>query len=166
MLPQSLFSYRGYCDSLLIAPALTSLSSRLLLTLSSKRYMQMLNWPHPFSLWNHSMAPTSCRIKWKLLSMTSDALQIWPLPPQCSQLFPLFFIPGITGRSLTPCFLTDRRVCTSSVSPVSSIHLMSLTSYNRWHMHAQSLNCVWLCDPTNWGPPGFSVHGILQARIL
>lgn len=35
MLPQSLFSHRGYCDSLLIAPALTSLSSRLLLTLPS-----------------------------------------------------------------------------------------------------------------------------------
>ena len=57
-------------------------------------------------------------------------------------------------------------MCTPNVSPVSSIHLMSLTSYNRWHMHAQSFSCVWLCDPTNWGPPGFSVRGILQARIL
>ena len=25
---------------------------------------------------------------------------------------------------------------------------------------------VWLCDPINCSPPGFSVHGILQARIL
>ena len=23
-----------------------------------------------------------------------------------------------------------------------------------------------LCDPTDWSPPGSSVHGILQARIL
>ena len=23
-----------------------------------------------------------------------------------------------------------------------------------------------LCDPMDYGPPGFSVHGILQARIL
>ena len=107
--------------------------------LTSERHMQMLNWPHPFSLWNLSMAPTSCRIKWKFLSMTSDALQIWPLPPQLS---PLSFIPGITGRSLTPHFLPDRSICTPSVSPVSSIHLMSSTSYNHWHMHAQSFSCV------------------------
>ena len=24
----------------------------------------------------------------------------------------------------------------------------------------------WLCDPLDCSPPGFSVHGILQARIL
>ena len=27
-------------------------------------------------------------------------------------------------------------------------------------------SCPTLCDPTNCSPPGFSVHGILQARIL
>ena len=26
--------------------------------------------------------------------------------------------------------------------------------------------CVWLCDATDCSPPGSSVHGILQARIL
>ena len=26
--------------------------------------------------------------------------------------------------------------------------------------------CLALCDPKDWGSPGFSVHGILQARIL
>ena len=26
--------------------------------------------------------------------------------------------------------------------------------------------CPTLCDPTDCSPPGFSVHGILQARIL
>ena len=26
--------------------------------------------------------------------------------------------------------------------------------------------CPTLCDPTDLSPPGFSVHGILQARIL
>ena len=30
----------------------------------------------------------------------------------------------------------------------------------------QSLNHVWLCDPTDCSPPGSSVHGISQARIL
>ena len=27
-------------------------------------------------------------------------------------------------------------------------------------------SCVWLCTPTDGGPPGFSIHGFLQARIL
>ena len=27
-------------------------------------------------------------------------------------------------------------------------------------------SCVWLCDPTNGSLPGFSVHGVFQARIL
>ena len=27
-------------------------------------------------------------------------------------------------------------------------------------------SCLTLCDPMNCSPPGFSVHGILQAKIL
>ena len=26
--------------------------------------------------------------------------------------------------------------------------------------------CLTVCDPINYSPPGFSVHGILQAKIL
>ena len=33
-------------------------------------------------------------------------------------------------------------------------------------MCAQSLNCVRLCDTKDCSPPGSSVHGIIQARIL
>ena len=34
-------------------------------------------------------------------------------------------------------------------------------------MHAKSLQlCLTLCDPMDCSPPGSSVHGILQARIL
>ena len=34
-------------------------------------------------------------------------------------------------------------------------------------VHAKSLqSCPILCDPTDYSPPGFSVQGILQARIL
>ena len=29
-----------------------------------------------------------------------------------------------------------------------------------------TLLCLTLCDPIDWGSPGFSVHGIFQARIL
>ena len=27
-------------------------------------------------------------------------------------------------------------------------------------------SCPTLCDPLDWSPPGSSIHGILQARIL
>ena len=36
-------------------------------------------------------------------------------------------------------------------------------------LHARMLShfsCVWLCDSTDCSPPGSSVHGTLQARIL
>ena len=34
-------------------------------------------------------------------------------------------------------------------------------------MHAKSLqSCLTLCDPMDYSPPGSSVYGILQARIL
>ena len=33
-----------------------------------------------------------------------------------------------------------------------------------WMLVAQS--CLTLCDPMNYSPPGSSLHGILQARIL
>ena len=36
---------------------------------------------------------------------------------------------------------------------------------NAWCM-LSCFSCVWLCNPMNYIPPGFSVHGVLQARIL
>ena len=34
-------------------------------------------------------------------------------------------------------------------------------------VHAQSLqSCPTLCDPVDYSPPGSSVHGILQVRML
>ena len=38
------------------------------------------------------------------------------------------------------------------------------TSYIWWWLVSQL--CLNLCDPMDCSPPGFSVHGILQARIL
>ena len=39
--------------------------------------------------------------------------------------------------------------------------------YSYVWVHAKSLQlCLTLCDPTDWSPPGSSVHGILQARIM
>ena len=42
--------------------------------------------------------------------------------------------------------------------------------FSLWYamsVHAKSLqSCLILCNPTDCSLPGFSVHGILQARIL
>ena len=41
--------------------------------------------------------------------------------------------------------------------------------FSQRHFHRCVLSCfthVWLCDPVDCSPPGPSVHGILQARIL
>ena len=37
---------------------------------------------------------------------------------------------------------------------------------NEHCVHAQSFNCVWLCDSMGCHSPGSSVHGIFQARML
>ena len=33
-------------------------------------------------------------------------------------------------------------------------------------LHSVTKSCLTLCDPMDYSPPGFSVHGISQARIL
>ena len=46
-------------------------------------------------------------------------------------------------------------------------HWKSLKTFLRACMHAQLLqSCPTLCNPVDCSPPGSSVHGILQARIL
>ena len=39
--------------------------------------------------------------------------------------------------------------------------------YLQWNTAAKSLQlCLTLCDPTDGSPPGSSIHGIFQARVL
>ena len=49
----------------------------------------------------------------------------------------------------------------------SFIHSKSLSLSGLSHSIVLVIQrCLILCDPTNCSPPGFSFHGILQARIL
>ena len=49
----------------------------------------------------------------------------------------------------------------------SSILAWSIPGIDEPDAAAKSLqSCPTLCDPTEGSPPGFSVHGMLQARIL
>ena len=54
--------------------------------------------------------------------------------------------------------------------PISSETLLYLLPCFLYESESEkkvkSLSRVWPCDPADCSPPGFSVHGILQARIL
>ena len=41
-----------------------------------------------------------------------------------------------------------------------------LTPVKNWHMCMHAQSCPTLCDPRDCSPPGSSVHGTVQARIL
>ena len=56
------------------------------------------------------------------------------------------------------CFLYLCLPCCPADRFISSVFLES--------MRAKSLQCLGLCNPVDCSPPGSSVHGILQARIL
>ena len=46
-------------------------------------------------------------------------------------------------------------------------HIPTNTHTHTHMLHAKSLQlCLTFCDPMNCSPPGSSVHGILQKRIL
>ena len=73
----------------------------------------------------------------------SDCLQGWP-----SSVFPPFFSSSQLSKSAAP-----------------EGHLgISSSCLRECVLVTQS--CLTLCDPMDCSPPGFCVHGILQARIL
>ena len=61
--------------------------------------------------------------------------------------------------------MSGRREGTLGTSPT---HIKRFTSaFYKQLAAAKSLqSCLTLCDPMDWSPPGSSVHGILQAKVL
>ena len=53
-------------------------------------------------------------------------------------------------------------------APVMNTHMkcIHLCIWFVWYIKLVAQSCLTLCDPMDCSPPGFSVHGILQARIL
>ena len=73
--------------------------------------------------------------------------------PVCSRLNP---------QGSEPCLPPDRHF-----AHICGLRVLSLSSWAS--LTACVLNCfshVWLCNPRDCSLPGFSVHGILQARIV
>ena len=52
------------------------------------------------------------------------------------------------------------------VKPCSFIQQTWITLYKFYHISVGAQSCLTLCDPMECSPPGSSVHGIFQARIL
>ena len=72
----------------------------------------------------------------------------------------------LTQNCETNTHYVSAHVCTGAQSLRSWLFVTPWTVADVC-MGAQSLrSCLTLCDPMNCSPPGSSVHGILQARIL
>ena len=77
-----------------------------------------------------------------------------------------------TTREVPWMFLMPSRMVSpfqkilSWLCPDPSEESPSMAAKAWWKVKMKSLSRVRLCDPVDCSPPGFSVHGILQARIL
>ena len=60
-------------------------------------------------------------------------------------------------------------LCVVSFSILLFLELRHIRKYSMKKVKSESVSCsscTTLCDPMDRSPPDFSVHGILQARIL
>ena len=79
---------------------------------------------------------------------------------------------GDCNHEIKRCLCLGRKVMTNLDSILKSRDSPSSQGYGSPSSHvlmcesevAQS--CLTLCDPMDCSPPGFSVHGIFQARVL
>ena len=93
---------------------------------------------------------------WKLLSPRSRCWQVWcllkPLSLACRWSSPCCVL---TWPSLSAC---------ASLAPVSLLY--KGTSHTKLGGSGSRSVVSRLCNPTDGSPPGSSVHGVLQTRIL
>ena len=129
----------------------------------------------------------------KVLSLPS-IVPPWPVPaklwtPSMLYCWSLSFLlmvqkPPYRGQSLPTKFPSYPKFAIYPQHPFSSVcsdkhHVSSLLTADPWasaldtgfsklmeHVCLVAQSCLTLCDPTDCSPPGSSVHGILQARIL
>ena len=70
---------------------------------------------------------------------------------------------GLGVRNVLIHAFSDYLLSIYSMPGVSYVCSFTMIMYAR----AKPLqSCRTLCDPMDWGPPGSSVHGILQAKTL
>ena len=66
-----------------------------------------------------------------------------------------------TGHGKMDWFQIGKGVCQNCILSPCLFNL-----YSEWSESEVAQLCPTLCDPVDYSPPGSSVHGILQARIL
>ena len=122
-----------------------------------------------------------CTFGWKIRSFILDLLSRKCLldilvERSKKQLNRWVLFPGVRSvlqvkGSIIPHFSINRR---GSSWPRDWIHVSCIGRrllYHWRHLRSQvkvlvTQSCLTLCNPMDYSPPGFSVHGILQARIL
>ena len=136
-----------------------------------------------FSLWSWEMESSP----WdRLTASRQPPVILSRLPTPCFSSISLHLSLWIQPRHSTDqalsCNWTSAHTLSSSLesfcpslpwTTVASIltlnvHFLGTGTYFKHRcMHAKSLQlCLTLCDPMDCSPPGSSVHGVLQARIL
>ena len=78
------------------------------------------------------------------------------------QVSPLFSL-GVSGSSREPF---GRQRFLDCQPPPLYRTLIRFTNRSRAHQSEVVQSCLTLCDPMDCSLPGFSIHGILQSRIL
>ena len=59
------------------------------------------------------------------------------------------------------------KILTNMFRQAFLLRILNVYPVELYMLHAKSLQlCLTLCNQTDYSPPGSSVHGILQARIL
>ena len=95
----------------------------------------------------------------------------FPLTPQgsvpsCRAHVP-YAHPGQSRECTAPLLcLSASQQAPHGLVPTSGLHAVPTSSRSRTDRGSAAQSCLTLCDPMDRSPPGFSVHGILQARIL
>ena len=68
-------------------------------------------------------------------------------------------------RTCEPAASRDISLSSPGSGAVEHINELNSSNSPQWKK-VKSLSPVWLCDPMDCSPPGFSVHGIFDARVL
>ena len=118
-----------------------------------------------YSPWGHKGFDTA---EWLNNNNKSKALHSGQLSPEAIFFlvfwYPVSPTPFVEETVFSPLHILDT---------LAKAQLIIYTWIYSWAVYSvpfvyvcQSLSCVRLCDPMDCSIPGFSVHGILQARIL
>ena len=82
------------------------------------------------------------------------------------KISPMLFMFQFKIRTMEQHFLCMKMCWKKKVNAVLRTGIISCLMFSRTRESEVAQSCLTLCDPMDWGPPGSSLHGILQTRIL